>query len=66
MVCFSLEGGVIAYAEKDFAKARSLSESDDCVPGYGIDQSYDRYPALRKIQLDEADGGTFAGERSGR
>ena len=51
MVCFSLEGGVIAYAEKDFAKARSLSESDDCVPGYGIDQSYDRYPALRKSSL---------------
>lgn len=23
-------------------------------------------PALRKIQLDEADGGTSAGERSGR
>ncbi len=22
-----------------------------CVPGYGNDQSYDRYPALRKIQL---------------
>ena len=58
--------GVIAYAEKHFAEARSLSESDDCVSGYGNDQSYDRYPALRKIQLDEADGGTSSGERSGR
>ena len=61
-----MEGGVTAYAEKHFAKARSLSESDDCVPRYGNDQSYDRYPALRKIQLAEADGGTSAGEQSGR
>ena len=51
---------MIAYAEKHFAEARSLSESDDCVSGYGNDQSYDRHPALREIQSYEADGGTPA------
>ena len=53
------------HADNKIAKAGSLSEPDDCIPGYGDNQSHDRYPALRKIQLNEADGETSEGERGG-
>ena len=55
-----------AYEEKHFTKTRFLFEANDLVPGYRNDQSNDRYPTLWKIQLDEADGRTSAGERSGK
>ena len=60
MLFFYWKGGANSYAEKKFAKERSLSEADDRISGYGDDQSIDRYPSLRKIQLNETDGGTFA------
>lgn len=55
-----------AYEEKHFTKTRFLFEANDLVPGYRNDQSNDRYPTLWIIQLDEADGRTSAGERSGK